>query len=517
MRRGIIATASAALLLTLAACSGTPTGPGTTASGSTGTGSGTTTLTLAPIVDAQPWDIKDAGLGNNTIYYQAPYDSLLRLDPTGKVIANLATQWAYEDAKNSVLSLTLRSDVTFTDGTAFNAAAVKANLEHNATGANEVAGQLKGIKSVEVVDDTRVRITLSAPDPSFVANIASGAGMIASPKAITDGTLKDGPVGSGPYVLDKAATSAGSQYTFTRNQNYWNSAAFPFDKVVLKPMTDPTAMLNALRSGQIDGGLLTTPKNIAPAKAGGLNVLEYAPGDVNGVYIWDRGGKVCKPLGEVKVRQAINYAFDRATIISKAFQGLGEPTLQVFNPSSTAFDAGLNSTYSYDPAKAKALLAEAGYANGFSCDSIDLSSGFPEAQAVMVEQLKAVGITINLKQVPAAQVITQLLAGKFPISFFALASFRSWDTVTIQLKKDSLWNLFKYDDPKVAELIGRAQAASEADAPAIYREVNTYITQQAWNAPWSVVKNAYAYSKKVTVVAQEYTPVPFLYNFAPAK
>lgn len=517
MRRGIIAASSAALLLALAACSGTPTGPGTaSASGTTGGATGGT-LTLAPIVDAQPWDIKDAGLGNNTVYYQAPYDPLLRLDPKGTVIANLATEWKYEDAQNTVLALTLRSDVTFTDGEKFNAAAVKANFEHNATGANEVAGQLTGIKSTEVVDDTHVKVTLSAPDPSFVANIASGAGMMASPKAIKDGTLKDGPVGSGPYVMDKAATTAGSVYTFTRNDSYWNKASFPFDKVVFKPMTDPTAMLNALRAGQIDGGLLTTPKNIAPAKAGGLNVLEYAPGDVNGVYIWDRGGKVCKPLGDVKVRQAINYAFDRATIISKAFQGMGEPTLQVFNPSSTAFDTALNSTYTYDPAKAKSLLAEAGYADGFSCDSVDLSSYFPEAQAVMVEQLKAVGITINLKQVPAAQVITQLLAGKFPISFFALASFRSWDTVTIQLKKDSLWNIYKYEDPKVSELIGKAQVASEADAPAIYKELNTYITQQAWNAPWSVVKNAYAYSKKVTVVAQEYTPVPFLYNFAPAK
>ncbi|MFZ0529075.1 MAG: ABC transporter substrate-binding protein [Propionicimonas sp.] len=511
MRRGIIAAASAALLLALAACSGPATGSGSTAAATSAT------LTLAPITDALPWDLKDAGLGHNTIYYQAPYDSLLRLDPKGNVIPNLATEWKYQDDANTVLALTLRSDVTFSDGEKFNATAVKTNFEHNATGSNEVAGQLKGIKSTEVVDDTHVKVTLSAPDPSFVANIGSVAGMMASPKAIADGTLKEGPVGSGPYVMDKAATTPASVYTFTRNDKYWNTAAFPFDKIVYKPMTDPTAALNALRSGQVDGALLTTPKNIAPAKAGGLNILEYAPGDVNGVYIWDRGGTICKPLGDLKVRQAINYAFDRATIVDKAFAGMGEPTLQVFNPASTAFDAALNSTYPYDPAKAKTLLTDAGYPDGFSCDSVDLSSYFPEAQAAMVEQLGAVGIKINLKQVPAAQVITQLLAGKFPISFFSLASFRSWDTVTIQLKKDALWNLFKYEDPQVTALIKKAQFASEADAPAIYKELNTYITQQAWNAPWSVVKNAYAYSKKVTVVAQEFTPVPFIYNFAPAK
>lgn len=511
MRRLLPLALGIPLVLVVAACGD---------SGSQGASGGSTstnqTLTLAPIVDAQPWDLKDAGLGNNTVYYQAPYDPLLRLDPKAAVKANLATEWKYDDPQNTVLSLTLRSDVTFTDGTKFDASAVKVNLEHNKTGANEVAGQLKGIKSVDVVDATHVKITLSAPDPSFVANIASGAGMMASPKAIADGTLKDTPVGSGPYVMDKSATTPGSVYTFVRNDKYWNKGAFPFAKVVFKPMTDQTAVLNALRSGQIDGSLLTTAKNISPAKSGGLNILQYAPGDVNGVYIWDRGGTICKPLGNVKVRQAINYAFDRKTLVDKVFGGLGTPTTQVFNPSSTAFDAGLNDKYPYDANKAKSLLAEAGYGSGFTCDTVDLSAFNAQAQAAMLEQLAAVGIKLNVKTVPPADIINQLLAGKFPISFFALASFRSWDTTVIQLQPTSLWNIYKYQDPKVTDLINKAQSESESSAGGTFKELNTYVVDQAWNAPWSVVQNAYAYSKRVKVVPQEYTPVPFLYNFTPA-
>ena len=511
MRKAFVAAAVGTALLATAACSG-----GSGSSGSGGSGSTNKTLTLAPIVDAQPWDLKDAGLGNNTLYYQTVYDSLMRLDPKAKVIPNLATEWAYDDATNLVLTLKLRSDVTFTDGTKFDAAAVKANIEHNQTGASEAAGQIKGVKTVTVVDPTTVKLTLSAPDPSFVANLGSVAGMMASPKAIAAGTLKDTPVGSGPYVLDKSATTPGSVYTFTRNPKYWNTAAFPFAKVVLKPLTDPTATLNALRSKQVNGALLTTPKNIAPAKAGGLNILEYAPGDVNGVYIWDRGGKIAKPLGNVKVRQAINHAFDREAIVKNAFQGMGEPTLQVFNPSSTAYDAALNSRYPYDPATAKRLLAEAGYPNGFEVSAPDLSGFFPEAQAAMTEQLAAVGIKLKLVTVPANQVITQLLGGKFPISFFSLASFQSWDTTVIQLQPTSLWNQFKYEDPKVSELISKAQTSTGPAQDAAFKELNTYITEQAWNAPWSVVKNAYATTPDVKVVAQEYTPVPYLYNFSPA-
>ncbi|MEV6348025.1 ABC transporter substrate-binding protein [Actinoplanes sp. NPDC051851] len=508
-RRSFLAIgASLAISGGLAACGG--------GSGSSSSGSGSTTLTLAPIVDAQPWDLKDAGLGNNTLYYQAPYDALLKLDTKANVGANLATEWAYEDSGNTVLALTLRSDVTFTDGTVFDATAVKTNLEHTKTGANEAAGQLKGVKSVEVVDATHVKITLTGPDPSFVANLGSVAGMMASPKAIEAGTLKDGPVGTGPYVMDKTATTSGSVYTFTRNADYWNADAYPFDKVVFKPMTDSTAALNALRSGQIDGTLITAPKNISVVESAGLNILKYAPGDVSGVYIWDRGGKICKPLGDVRVRQAINYAFDRATLISKVMEGMGTATTQVFNPSSTAYDASLNDRYPYDPAKAKSLLAEAGYADGFSCDTVDLSAFNAQAQAAMIEQLAAVGIKLIAKTVPAADLINQLIAGKFPISFFSLASFHSWDTAVIQLQPTSLWNMFKYEDPKVTALIDKAQTQSDADAAATFKELNTYIVDQAWQAPWMVVENAYGYSKKVTVEAQEYTPVPYLGNFKPA-
>ncbi|MEU5099993.1 ABC transporter substrate-binding protein [Streptomyces sp. NPDC020996] len=506
MRRTLIAAGAVALVAGMSACSG--------ASPSSGA-AGSRTLTLAPIVPPQPWDLKDAGLGNNAQYYQPVYDSLLRLDTKAEPVANVATSWKYDDG-NTRLTLKIRSGLKFTDGTALDAAAVKANLEHTRTGTNEAAGQLKAVESVTTSGSDSVTLKLSAPDPSLLPNLGSVAGMLASPKAIAAGTLKDTPVGSGPYELDKAATTNGSVYTFVRNKGYWNSKAFPFDKVVLKPLNDPTAVLNALRSGQVNGALLTTPKNITVARGGGLDVTTYASGDIAGVYIWDRGGKLTPALGKVKVRQAINYALDRSSLVKTVYQGAGKATTQFFNPSGAAYDASLDAKYPHDPAKAKALLKEAGYPDGFTVKVLDLSGPFPEAQAAMVEQLGKVGIKVKLVTVPSDQTIKQLLAGKFSMSYFPLASFRPWDTTQIEVAKDSTWNIFKYQDPKVTKLMDTAQHSTGAKQDHAFRKLNTYLVDQAWNAPWAAVQAAYATTKSVKVVPQPFTPVPPLYNFSPA-
>jgi len=507
MRRIALTAVSAVLMLSAAACgSGSGSGSGKAATGGT--------LTLAPLVAAQPWDLADAGLGNNAQYYQPVYDSLLRLSPTADVKPNLATKWSYNAAR-TVLTMTLRSGVKFTDGTALDATAVKTNLLHTEKGTSEAAGQLKGISGVEVVNATTVAIKLSAPDPSLVPNLGNVAGMIASPKAIAAGTIKTTPVGSGPYTLDKSATTDGSTYTFVRNQDYWNKAAFPFDKIVLKPLTDPTAVLNALRSGQVNGALLASAKNVAPAKSSGLTVTKYTSGDVEGVYIWDREGKIVKALGDVRVRQALNYAFDRSTIVKTAKQGLGKATTQIFNPGGSAFDSSLDSKYSYDPAKAKQLLAEAGYPNGFSVTVPDVSSVFPDQQAAMVQQLEDIGIKVKVDKIPVTQFISALLAGKYPLSYMTLASFRPWDTIQIEVAKSALWNPLHSSDPKVTDLITKAQSATGAAQDALFKQLNTYLVDQAWNAPWDSVEATYATTKGVTFTPQAFAAVPPIYNFKP--
>jgi peptide/nickel transport system substrate-binding protein len=507
-RTFLAATGATGAVAGLAACGGSD-------NGSSG-GSGSTTLTVAAGVAPQPWDPKDAGLGNNAWYYQPVYDPLLHVDTDGEITENLATAWEYDDTA-TVLTLTLREGVTFTDGTAFDATAVKANLESTKTGSNEAATNIASIASVEAVDATTAKITLSAPDPSLLSNLATVSGMMASPKVVGQASLQTTPVGSGPYVLATSGTTAGSQYTFTRNADYWNKDKFPYDTIVIKYMSDPTALVNALRSGQLDGGQINDYKQAEPLKGAGLTVEKYSTGDIDGIYIWDRDGTMVPALKDVRVRQAINMAFDRDAIITSVAGGLGTKTEQIFNEDASAFDATLDDTYSYDVAGAKALLAEAGYPDGFEVAMPDLSSFFPAAQAAVTEGLQAIGITPKYDAVPADQLINDLLGAKWAMSYFVLASYRSWDSVQIQVKPTSLWNLFKSTDPQVETLIDTAQKALDETAQAAaFTELNTYLVQQAWNAPWSHRQAYYASSTKTKVTMRSFAPGPWLYDFTPA-
>ena len=313
MRKSIIAAIAAAVLLTVSACGGS-SGDSGTSGGETGSGG---SLTLAAVTPPKSFAIGEmASNGPENHYYQAVYDTVLSLDKDGKPVANLATEWSY-DATNTTLSLTLRDDVKFTDGTAFDAAAVKANLEKAKQSTGEAGSALRAVESVTVVDSTHADIVLSAPDPSLVDSLARSSGYMASPKALGNADLATKPVGSGPYVYDESKSTAGSTYAFTRNADYWNKAAYPYDSVEIKYLDDTTATLNGLRSGQIQGASGASSDLVTGAQQAGLTVTQFPSGGVEGVWLWDRDGANTPALADEKVRQAINYAFDRKTIVDK--------------------------------------------------------------------------------------------------------------------------------------------------------------------------------------------------------
>ena len=123
---------------------------------------------------------------------------------------------------------------------------------------------------------------------------------------------------------------------------------------------------------------------------------------------------------------------------------------------------------------------------------------------------------MKLDKVPVQQVISALLGGKYAMSYFSLASFRPWDTIVIQGKKDSLWNPLHYGDAKSAALIKQAQTSTGAAQDDAYKQLNAYMVDQAWNAPWTNVQNAYATTKGITFTPYSFAPVPPIYNFRQA-
>jgi peptide/nickel transport system substrate-binding protein len=505
-----VAAIVTAAALALTACSGS--GSGSTASSSAATGG---TLTIGALVDVKSFDPAQAHIGHYLQYDQPVYDSLLRRKPDGTLIPMLATKWKYNGDKTQ-LTLTLRTDVKFSDGTKLNAEAVKVNLDRFRTGNGPDASTLAQISSVEAPDASTVVINLKAADPAMLDYLGNADGFIASPKAIEAGKIATDPVGSGPYTLDKSATVAGSSYTFVKSKKYWDPSLQVYDKIVVKPILDSTAMLNALISGQVNVALLTA-KTQAQAKGAGFT--EYAYGtDWQGLLIFDRDGKMVPALKDVKVRQAINYAIDKATILKQVGKGFGKVTNQVFGPTTTGYDKALDSAYPYDPAKAKKLLAEAGYGDGFTVTMPTVSGLFdPALQAGITQNLGDVGITVDWQNIAAADFISNMVQGKYPMSWFSLFQGSPWVAANQIITPNATYNPFHTTDAKVESLVTTIQTGSDADAAKAAKDLNSYITGQAWFAPFYRPDQLLFTDKNTTTKPQAQQAIPSIYSYAPNK
>ena len=468
----------------------------------------TKTLTIGVLQDQSGWDPGVLGNGNNSTFWQATYDTLFVLDEDGNVKPNLATKYAY-DKTFTKLTLTIRTGVQFTDGTALDAKAVATNLMHTKTGTGESAAFLTSVASAKALNKTTVLVTLSQPDPGLLLQLAVMSGTIASPKAIAAGTINTAPVGSGPYTLDEANTVKGSRYTFVRNPKYWAKKQYPADTVVIKVMAGLTAMVNALAAGEVDCGNVNDAKQVPPLLSKGLKVQQFATSDTFALYLYDRGGSLFKPLGDVRVRQALNYAIDRQTFWSKAALGIGYATAQTFVKSGNAYVPSLDTYYAYNPTKAKQLLADAGYPNGFEFVLPDVRASFPTQAAALAEYFGAIGVKVTWKARPAlAQYLLDLQGAKWPAALMPLNAGAPFTTVAKEVETTGTWNMFKYQDAGMDALIKKARTTSGAAQVKVLRDINTKMVKDAWNVPLTGVISQFVYSNGIDIKFQPYMALP---------
>ncbi|OLT11190.1 hypothetical protein BJF79_04705 [Actinomadura sp. CNU-125] len=231
--------------------------------------------------------------GSGLLYWQAVYDTLVRLDARRRPVPGLATSFEYNDDQTE-LTLDLRRGVTFSDGSAFDAEAAKANLDRFRTTDGPGKATAASIEEVRVAASHRLVLRLSEPDPALLANLASALGAMASPRALEAGTVAQKPVGSGPYVHDAAGSREGT-VSYTRNKSYWGNKDFPFDDLEIVTLADPNTVLNGLKAGQIDAAAVR-PAQIEAAEARGLSIVKSST-DWKGLVIADREGKTLPPLG----------------------------------------------------------------------------------------------------------------------------------------------------------------------------------------------------------------------------
>ena len=292
----------------------------------------------------------------------ALYDTLVRLDPGGTPTPGLAESWQAAPDLGSY-TFVLRKGVKFHDGTDLTAAVVKKNIDRNMALGSRSSGamvdSLKAFGSVEVTGTHEFKLLLKTPSGQIPYIFGGIAGMVASEASVTGDAFGTSfkPVGSGPYKLKSFESNV--KTIMTRNDDYWGGTAGRPAAFEHQYVPDGRARLNAVRSGQANV-VLIDPRQIPEAKGAGLTTQIN---EKNGV--WDIYVNLSRaPLDNLKVRQAFMHAVDRQALADALSFGSSKPTVQFFAQSSPVYDPDLEKIYPYDPNKAKALLAEAGFKDG---------------------------------------------------------------------------------------------------------------------------------------------------------
>ena len=480
-----------------------------------GSGGSSSTLTLGVVTPATTFEAPDMNWGNESVYNQAVYDSLVQASPAGVIEPHLATAWSYNPAR-TVLTMTLRTGVKFTDGTPFDASVAVKNLEAFQKGTSSNASDLINMTSATAVSPTELVIRLKSPDPAFLTYLGEAAGSQESPRAWSNPAAATVPVGSGPYELDSQATVVGSSYVFTANPRYWDKPEQHYSKIVMNVYSSATTVLDAIEGGQVNAANTFDDTTIPQIQDAGFTVY---PLQLNwaGLSLFDRNGTLSTPLGNVKVRQAINYAFDRTALLKDMSDGYGSVTTQVFPTNSPGYEPGLNSYYSYDPAKARQLLAEAGYPHGFTLDMPSVTAAFGEAAYALIQaELANIGIKVNYTDYQGAQIFTAIFAPKFSATYFTLEEDPiPWQLAEFLLTKDATFNPFHSTNPTVAGYLSAMQTGSSSQAAAAAKALNQYLVQNAWFAPFFRPQSSFVADSHTSVVQQAGNAVPYLWNIKP--
>ena len=438
----------------------------------------------------------------NEVYFLAPvYDTLIRESTTATFSPDLATSWEYVNPVT--FTMTLRTGINFVDGTPFNAAAVKANLMHVKTGTGPLATELADLGSITVVNSNTVTLHLTKPYPSLPTVLASVSGMMASPKVLGSSTLATTPDGTGPYTLDMAATIANDTYTYQKRSDYWNSAAYPYQTIVVKEMT-PSAQVNALEAGQLTAAEFGDATSISRIEHAGIS-FTGGPYNVWTLFLLDRAGTLVPALKSVLVRQALNYAINRPALVKAVQLGLGKPTTQLLKPGDEGYSAALNNEYPYNPTKAKQLLAQAGYAKGFTMSTVSIST-FDTATQALAGYYSAIGVTLKIVDVPPAEYISSIVGGKYPTALLPYGVIDSYYDFGQFATPNAGFNPFHTSDPVVNKLYSEAASAPAAQRPTLLEQLNARLVSHTFGI---------AYTKAVKGILWKDLRPPLYYNWAP--
>lgn len=345
------------------------------------------------------------------VVYANLFEGLTRIDENGTVRPALAARWTISD-DGLTYSFTLREGAVFHDGTTLDSADVKFSLDRAraADSTNAQKGLFEPIDSVETPDAQTVVVRLTRPEGLLLWNLGWGDAVIVAPESAE--TNKTRPIGTGPFRF--VEWRKGDSVTLERRDDYWGPAP-ALKTVVFKFVSDPSAQVAALLAGDIDAiPNVGAPESLERFKADSRFAVRV--GSTEGETILAINSRR-KPLDDIRVRRAISHAIDRRAIIDGAMFGYGTPIGSHFAPHHPAY-VNLTGLYPYDPAKAKALLAEAGHADGFDAVmKLPPPSYARRGGEIIAAQLAEVGIRVEIVPVEWAQWLAEVFKNGHQFDF----------------------------------------------------------------------------------------------------
>jgi peptide/nickel transport system substrate-binding protein len=385
------------------------------------------------------------------VTYRIVFEGLTTLDAIGTAVPLLATSWTMApDAKSYVFHL--RPNVRFSDGTPFDARIVAFSLNRaiRPDSTNAQAQALSEIAGIDTLDPLTVRIRLKTPDAGLPVLLAWGDCVMVAPRSA--GRLATDPVGTGPFLYKSWAR--GDRLTFVRNPGY-RGAKPSLATVEFRFIADPAAAYAAMRTHAVDlFPDYPAPENLVQLRVDpSLRVTTGAPSEAEVILALNNAKG---PLRDIRVRRAISYALDRRAIIDGAMFGYGQPIGSHFPPRSPDY-VDLTGRYPHDPARARALLAQAGYPRGLAL-TLKLP---PPAYArrsgeIVVSQLAAVGIRATIIPVEWPQWLDEVFARH--AYDMTIVSHAEPADYAIYGRSDYY---FGYDGRAVAALLARLKASTD--------------------------------------------------------
>jgi len=410
------------------------------------------------------------------------YDSLVFIENDGSLSPALAESWEVSD-DGTTYTFNLRQDVTFHNGEPFTAEAVVFSWEQGRKPENEWFNYWENATNVEAVDTYTVQITTDGPQPLFLREMAQNWPMIPPQyfQEVGEEGFLQNPVGTGPFQLVEWAQ--GDRIVMEKNPDYWREGFPLIDSLIFRPIPESSTRVAAIQTGEVDIVTRLSAEEAASLEgAQGIEVVSYPVNRSYYIAFNNLTTGVGEPTEDVQVRLAMNYAVDVDAIIDALFNGYARPATGMVTPGEWGYDETLE-PYGYDPDRARELLVEAGYPDGFSMGfacPIGAYTNFEQVCEAVQGYLADVGIETELELMESGAYWDLEAAKELPPLFGD-----SWSTVEGEALARLNGSLRGFDasyaaweDPVITELLQEIETTVDDNARAeLYVELQRYMQE----------------------------------------